>query len=648
MTLRLKTIEFACNTNVSTLAAATKRVLSGATQIFIPESSITFKSVMLEVVVSGDNTTAGNLTVPTIGIILNAVAESTTVLQNPPVNSSLNESWQFSTDVTNYFTTNWTGTAMNWYVAQTYSTIATANHSAKITITYQYDESISDTQIKTIRIPIESTRTLLTSSFQTVGGATAIPAFKGAYLPETGVTIRQIFLDIQTNSVTTTTTNFSGQTRVDAGGVTGTPINFWRQQAALTSSLWTRSFIDITSLNLTGTTALNAISSTTNRFALFGGTVTCTYEYDSTGSTTIYNSLMLGAVDTSGYVGGPTSSDSSRWIKDIYIEEPDNITMKESGALLYFIDSTGFTFNVRVSGSTSGQSYQSYVVTSGGILGGQYSLCHRVDSGGQNGVEFTNLKRGLNKYIIDFYSNTLQVGWNLSGILILNYTSSKHTSGVGAHSHTCFQYIMSGETATRVKTSTILTSAQIPEPNYSLLNVLSYVSSNNSAPTADQAYILKCQILSGETTREGWIDMFNVQGKTSGNNYLNTIYGCRDIFYRWVGDNEDNSKLNIESPRLFRLDSSPTSYSYAGYYYTYNNILFTVSGYCYNYTGDGSGIPIKIYKQAISTSDESVLALTTTVGGYFSGLWIDDNDILYADAIQDSTHIGRSLNNTAS
>lgn len=169
---RIKTIEFASSTVITTLTAGVNRDLSGITQIiYIPETGITFKSVVLFVDCVNDitNTSVANLTNPTIGIQLDAVPFSSLTLSNPLSNSGEKEAWQFSRDVTSYFQTNWTGTSMTWNVRVNFTGMLTNNHAAKIIITYEYEDTSSPTShIKTIRIPIESTRSLLTTSFQTV------------------------------------------------------------------------------------------------------------------------------------------------------------------------------------------------------------------------------------------------------------------------------------------------------------------------------------------------------------------------------------------------------------------------------------------------------------------------------------------------
>jgi len=388
------------------------------------------------------------------------------------------------------------------------------------------------------------------------------------------------------------------------------------------------------------------VTSVTIIFTVPGGLIFCTYQYDSTGSTTIYNSLMLGGIDTPGFIGGPTATDQAIWERNIYIEEPAIISIKESGVALYFIDSVGFNLSVQVTGTTSGQTAASiYTITAGTTQCGQYSLFHRIDSNGQNRKGLF-LQRGKNLYSIRVFSNTAQAGWNLSGVLYLNYTSSKHSLGVGAHTHTCFQYVNSGQTANRVQQTPTAVSCAIPETNYYISGFLTYIAYMIGVGT-DQAITMQADILPGESLGQGWIGIYNGQGRTDNVNSLNTSYGAaRTAFSRWNGD-PDPDRLNIKSARQYRLDSDPLNYAYFGYYYTYNAITYVVSGTCTGYSGDGSGIPVDIYRVVTPTYDETILNLTTVAGGTFSGVWVDNTDTLYAGAIQDSTHAGRSITGAA-
>lgn len=645
---RVKTIEYSTSTVITALTAGANRDLSGSTMIYIPETGITFKSVVLFVDCVNDitNTTAANLTNPTIGIILDSVAISTLVLPNPLVNSGEKEAWQFSRDVTSYFNTNWVGTGMTWSVRVNFTGMLTNNHAAKIIITYEYEDTSSPTaHIKTIRIPIESTRSLLTTSFQTVGGATAIPAIRGGYLPETNVVVRQVFLEMWSNAATNATTDFTWQTRISGG----TAIDTYRHEAAMNSATWSHAIVDITNQSLLYNNSLECIvNGVTNRNVTTGGMIVVTYEYNPTTSTTIYNSLMLGAVDTSGWIGGTTSIDANTWERNIYIVEPGEINIMESGIALFSNDQGTYTFNVRLSGSTSGQTnYTSYVQTAGALQCGCYSLVHRIDSKGQNGNGIY-LTRGKNLYRIYFYSNTAQAGWNLSGFLLLNYTSSKHSDGVGAHTHSVYQHVSDNITSSgsRVNTSNIITPS-IPETYYNIIGYLFWINYNIGA-TTDINFTLDAEVLSTDMQKvSGWQTIYNGTSRSDSENINGWIYAAaRTNFTRWNGD-PDIDRLYITSGRRFRLSSGALWTGNMGYWYTYNSITYTVSGTCSGFSNDGSDIDIDVFRLLETDKYEHVLDLKTVAGGTFSGQYVNDTDILFVTARQDDTHVGRSANGIA-
>ena len=659
MATRVKTIEFATQTIITTLATATNREMTGSTSIYIPETGGTFafKSVILQVECEDDNgNTSASLTSPVIAIRLGSGAYDSATGVNPVANSGEEQEWTFTRDITSFMTSNWSGSSMIWLVRVNFTGLSTANHSAKIIITYQYDDTLT-TQIKTIRIPIESTRTLLTTSFQTVGGATAIPAIgnfgASPYLPETGITIRQAFVELWGNTGVASNATFTMQSRFNGG----TAIDTFRVATLnKNSAVWARAILNITNQVLTGATSLECIvNTTTSRMCTVGGMIVVTYEFNASTSTTIYNSLMLGAVDTSGWIGGTTSADQGVWDRTIYIEEPGAITLKESGLALYQNDSGGYTFNVVVSGDTAAQSsVQAYVNTAGTIQVGNYSMVHRIDSGGQKGQAGISLKRGKNLYRVTFYSGTAQAGWNLSGFLMLNYTSGKHANGVGVHAHTVYQHVTDNITAggSRVNTSGTITPT-IPETNYYLIGFLYWINyspaGNGSTGGLDLDFTVSAEVVSTDILQggDGWLDLYNGTSRIAADNLNGYVYAAaRTAFSRWNGD-PDPDRLNIKTGRKYRLSSGPLWTGSMGYWYTYNAITYTVSGTCTGYNGVGSGITIDIYRVVSATQDENILNLITTTGGVFTGQWIDNTDTLYATARQDDTHVGRSRNGNA-
>jgi hypothetical protein len=179
MATRQKTIEFATTVDLTTLASAAN--VTKTIDIYIPETVVAFRSVALICICrDGVDTATKTGTAPTIGISTTGAVWDDLALSNPPANSGESQGQVWTRDVTSYFTTNWTGTSNTWQVRFRETTLLTVNHSFKLVITYDYDDTAT-THIKTVRIPIESTRQYITTTYQTLGGATAIPAIEGSY-----------------------------------------------------------------------------------------------------------------------------------------------------------------------------------------------------------------------------------------------------------------------------------------------------------------------------------------------------------------------------------------------------------------------------------------------------------------------------------
>jgi hypothetical protein len=233
----------------------------------------------------------------------------------------------------------------------------------------------------------------------------------------------------------------------------------------------------------------------------------------------------------------------------------------------------------------------------------------------------------------------------LSGFLILNYTSSKHSDGVGAHTHSVFQLVEDNSIS---YTNTIQTPAAvaptIPETNYYLFGMVVYGAYTLSNSTTN-SFVMNAENVDINNGL-GWSQLYIGTTRTDNENANGVFYGAaRNMWTRWNGD-PDPQRLNIKTARNYRLDLNPVGYSSMGYWYSYNTITYIVSGTCTGFSGNGSGIPVEIFRLD-GTYDEKILELTTTTGGIFSGVWVDNTDTLYAAARQDDTHVGRSRNGEA-
>lgn len=634
MATRTKTIEFASSVDITNLTGGTNR--DKAIAIYIPETVSAFRSVALLCYFRGNNTTAASLGAVnlTIGTDSGFTTSSTQSMGTPNGNSGESETWGYMADVTSFFTTNWSGTNNTWYVRYNGATCATANHSFKLLVTYDYDDT-SATHIKTIRIPIESTRSLLTTSWQTIGGATPIPAIGGSYLPEASVVVRQAFLELGGNEAATSTTDFTTQIRINGG----TAIDIWFSEQALSGNgCYIYTAVDITGEDLSSARSLEAtVVGVTNRVDYLGGWLTVTYEFDPSTTTTVHNSLLLGAIDTTGHSGGTASGDADAWGRSIFIQEPGTIIMRESGVFIGSNDSAGYTLNL----SVGAQGNTSYTHTASTVQLGQYSLMHRIDAGGAEGTAFTTLSRGRNEYKCIAYSSTAGAGWGLNGFLILNYTSSKATAGVGAHSSSKYYLLAPGAndgTIQQVNSK----SCPIAETEYWLNGVVTDVWCNMDNAT-NASLAIHAERLAGEGEESGWETLGVTQYRTDNeNHFIHGRYASRKTWKRWPGDN-DSERLNLESSRSFKVDTPVLSTTCFGLWVTYHAITYEVSGEITN--SAGGTVDITVHRVA---TGEQVISGSRVGDGSFSFTWYDDTEELYAVSRESGTLLARSDNGYAS
>jgi hypothetical protein len=636
MATRQKTIEFNTQTNATNLAAATNRDI--AVTVYIPETVVAFRSVQLMGIYVVNATTAGTPTAQTIGLQIGGGSMDTASLGNSVANSGERYGNRLVRNMTSRFTSDWSGTSQTVTCRINIGTTATANHAFKIIITYDYNDAAS-THIKTIRIPIESTRASLTTSPQTLGGATAIPALKGSYLPEASVTVRNAVVELMGSelssaAVATLLCNYGGDTDVACWLSTNTTID---------SDCFVHAMYDITGKALTSATALNCTSqTTTGRFNNLGGWITVTYEFSHSSSSIIYNSLLLGAFDAVGWMGGTASGDTDAWGRDIFIEEPGTITLKESGIFLTFIDSGGFTCNVAVGSQTN----TAFTVSAGNVQCCNYSLMHRIDAGGAKGTAGITLARGKNSYLAKVYSGTAQAGWNLAGCLILNYTSDKATAGVGVHAQTRFHHIMNTVGTTALVNSSSATAPAIPETDYWLVGacIQLHAAFLNSVAGA-RAVLAERQ--SGEGEAAGWEPLYvgSYRADNEVGNLL--VYGAsRKSWQRWhtasYGSDSDAGRMNMETSRVFRVDTNPASQVGLGLWYTYHAHTFSIAG---SISGSSGGtVTIKAHR----VSDGELIGTTSRVGdGAYSITWFDNTENVFVEARESGTLLGRSDDSTA-
>jgi hypothetical protein len=639
MTIRQKTIEVPFETNTAnlatntTLGTATRHDFAAVT-VYIPETtSRTFRSVVVQVSFRDVFTTALDVTAWRIGIKLAAVAFTDTDVTQTLTNTGDHSSHMFYVDVTSYFTSNFgSGASQTSQVGVAVASSGASNITnitAKLIITYDYDDSGQDTRVKTIRIPLDSPTAVLTNTLTEIG-TNQVPDLD-ALLPEASKTYRHIWFEIYANDAGGATTDFNLELALDAEGASTRAVMEQAQNTAVFYyDIWVRNDLDTTAAH-----AFKARSTLTSRFSGFGILLCVTYEYSHTSSSTLFNSLLLPFSTEPGWV--PQSSGTNNFKNfTIWIEEPTTITLVQSGAMFLFTNPAGTTINVLFGAQTT----RAYVLTAGSAQAGSNAFSHRFDSGSAGGSALTPA-RGENTLSLNWYSSADAASFG--GMIYFNYTSGKATNGDGTHNHSVMFFLQSVDHAGgRFKDSSSL-APNLPEAAY-WVNWLGFILNQAAPYSTSDSCGLQASRESGEGPADGWEDigMVSIHAESEMSSYL--VAFSTDVFKKNPGD-PDAKKLALETARTWRAWSSQGTARHSFYmWYTYHVITQTRSHTLGGYAGDGSGITAVAHRLS---NHQPVATAVSAAGGGYSFTWYDDTEALYETAREDADHVGRSDNLTS-
>lgn len=644
MATRSRRVEYVFDQRTTTLATATRFDLSAITLTIAETSSRTFTSVIVDVRAQENAAATGTITAALVGIKLGAVAFSDQTFSIGNGASGDSYGMQYTRDVTSYFNTNFgSGSTQTCQVGVTFTGSSTINHTVKITICYTFDDSSATTRTKTVKIPLESGIVAMTTSLVEIG-TNQVPDLS-SFLPEASITYKSVWFEVLSNSGANATTdaNLALSLDAEAEASMGTE-EMGGQDARWTRHLWRRD--DMTT---NATHAFKArVTNTSIPYACLSVILHVTYTYDHSSSTRILNSLEL-AIGNGGMLGYESGTRPSKTSTSFTIQEPGTITLLQSGVLFTYLaySMENLIFSC---GSSSTRTY-AQTGANGPNSSGPCSVIQRVDSGSAAGAGIS-IARGNNTFTTTAYTSNgggVFPGGNQGGILYLNYSSDKHTSGDGVHAHTIVQHISSLDLANGSTNdySTWTVAPSIPETSYYLTNVGLYVNlEEGNTPTGA---------------------IIEVETKTSDNYGLQAwalVYtGCSfaeycdseqimtlDITRFWLtspGRLNQLDRLDIETSRQWRM-FMVGSIGGSGIMYktiTYHAITYALSGSIADFGGDGSGVTVV----ALDASTHApVASATTAVGGSFTITTYDNTTTYYTVAREDDTHTGRSANGVAS
>lgn len=632
MATRTKTIRYAH----PPLASMVDNTLTSLTQItiYIPETVVSFQSVVARVTCMQTATATGNVTTRRLECRLGAAAYTTHTNSNLYTGSAEDIFVQHAVDLTSHFTSNWSGTSMTFdsqaLMDGTAAGVAWTNICVEVFITYQYDDTAS-TQIKTVYIPLNMPATNLATTKP--GTALATIPNLSTELPEASKTFRNHFITVQGNVNRAGTTDLTMTMQLDSTSAHTTGVF----EGVSNTDYFYRYIWDASTLDTSASMGWYAYANATD-FNHSQAWLTVTYEFDATSSNDMFNSVIL-PMELATPIGGTTSSDYQRGSREFWIQEPGTITTKQTAFYVFFDHAAAIAgLNFRI-GTGSFVAYTNIAAT----LAGSDAAMVRNDSA------FT-LARGRNTVNFDCYrTDTADFGTNISGFWVLNYTSGKPTGGYGEANHTIF-YNM-GSTFDGAASSLRSISAMAPAisaTNYFLNAVgVNYKYHSNSTGNPAGISITAERLASGEGGLE-WEPIYTDVARTDPETGIHECWAQARTFFKRYPTDADPNRVDIETARRWRAFSAnaSTTFDYLDMVITYHTISYTVADSISGFSGT---VDLELHRSKDDSSRPGELIATTTRSGdgAFSFVWYDNTVPVFVRA-DDGTNVGTSQEDLAS
>jgi hypothetical protein len=353
-----------------------------------------------------------------------------------------------------------------------------------------------------------------------------------------------------------------------------------------------------------------------------------TYEFDSTAANDIFVSLLL-PMEVDSPMGGTTSANYQRATRDLMIQESGLSTRQI--AFFPFWDQLAAVGGLNFRVGTG--SFVTYTDVAAVVAGSNAAMV-------RNDAAYT-LARGRNVLGFDCWrSDTADLGYNVGGFWIVNYTCDKPTAGHGAENHTIEWGLGPMNTVTIAASREIAATAiTIPETAYyvtaaglMLRSVPSgAISLNGTAATVER-------LASGEgglVWERAYADIGGTDGETG-------IYHgwaqVRTLFQRWPGD-ADTTRMDLETARRWRVAAgqSVSCVFHLSFLMTYHSQTYTaeqtVSG------SDAGTVTCHLHR---ASNGERLLSGSRSGDGSMAFTWYDNTEDVYIVGEDGTGNVGRS------
>lgn len=644
MTIRTKTIEYGFNQITASVAAVTYGVHDPLV-VSIPENtSRTFQSVFAYHYVDQNVAAATSITAVSSSFRLFTDTEtgiqSTAITASARTNSGESMSHVWISDLTSYFRSNFSSsfTGMTASISASCQPGASANISSKLFITYTFDDATltgSNKATKTVRIPLEGmTGSLGTSHIYVVDTVPALATF----CPESNKTFRNIFFEFETNRGTSAATAINPVLSVSLG--TGPVSTNFGIDDTMASSMYYHGIWQQNNLNVSSSSPLTAsTSNTTTNWPCLSTTLVATYDYEPSSTTSILNSITL-PISSIGFIGGNTTSLKSRLQTKFIISDSDPVMFVSSAVKLYYSDSGAITLDVRA----GNQASRTYVLANT-VRAGSLVCQRRIDDAAVGGTGL-NLSGGLNTLNIDIFRTVTafgSLGSGLSGVVLLNYTSSINSGQTETGTKTIYTLLQETPATLSPTLITISSSARIPfipESYFSLLAEGTYFPIFwGGTALADQWLTFDAQIYGSESVGGGWQNLTAYVANTETEAGIFPVYGTGNGAWKKFPNQKTPNLLNYTSPRQFRLGAVPNSNTVLQGWHvtTYSPRQFFRTGSIY--PNPGAGVTVSVHQ---NDTKELITSASTNSEGKYVVDYISDKIDLYSDIFVSEQQMGRS------
>jgi hypothetical protein len=643
----------------------------GSKTLYFPEtSSRVFKSVYAEISYH-DSATAGGGSMSRISVELrisgsanNSLYQSAYLFAGDSTGENMSfvgGPFNFTSFFNTYVPSNSSSIdiqAVSYIQDDTGLSLVMLNPTFKLYCTYEHDD-IDTTYIKTAIIPLESPTSNISTTFPGLIGNLQIPrlvtsqSFLG-FLPESNVNIRDYFIEIEGNELYGTTTDIQL-----TGSITSSFSNlqnrFFPIERQLNSETYDRLIWSVPTSSLPNVSQSHNFGLRSNVTCFYHIPVNLyvTYEYNKTNTTQVNNTILLGwnLNNPLNYINASQGNINNTNVELTTFTIPENNPVLQQSALRIQwsdVDSqtTLFTKINEQAGSTQ------YTEGSATLNCGMRSLQHRFDPSASNANANTAnvvLRKGINYLTSSFYNNKNTGGGatttvsNVNGYYIINYKSDIHpTKGVDGCSR--FYYFINNQLSTSDVASATFTSTDF---SYNLSNSSSLyvVDSLNSYMSFERNTTtlldLGIQYTGTEVAQIPGNDTILYPKKSTYRNVIAsdpeagsfiTTYSTQNIFKNYKTSPNPILMDPFVVRKYVSLFNQPSTTQVFTMFGTTSTLVahsytFDFTGSIYNYTGNGSGIPVTIYQ---SGSTQAILQLTSSVGGKFSGTWFDDTVPIFA------------------